>query len=97
MKLTRVGTGPVLEPRSDVPWEKDAVLNAAATLADGTFHLFYRAVSHTPERNRSCIGHAWSADGVRFEREDDPVLRHGIDLSVAAIDHAHRDLAARIE
>jgi len=77
MKLTRVGTTPVLEPRKDVPWESGAVLNAAATHADGKFHLFYRAVSHVPERNRSCIGHAWSDDGVNFERANEPILKNG--------------------
>ena len=76
MKLERVGDGPVLMPRKDVPWEKDAVLNTAATHAGGKFHLFYRAVAHNPgDRNRSCIGHAWSQDGVHFERADDPILR----------------------
>lgn len=78
MQLTRVGDGPILTPRPTVAWEKDAVLNAAAIHADGRFHLFYRGVAHNPgARNRSCIGHAWSGDGVRFERADEPILRHG--------------------
>ena len=77
MKLERVGDGPILEPRKNVTWEKDAVLNAAAIHEDGKFHLFYRAVAHYPDaRNRSCIGHAWSNDGVRFERADEPILRN---------------------
>ena len=77
MKLTRIGDGPVLEPRKNVAWEKSAVLNAAATHADGKFHLFYRGVAHNPgARNRSCIGHAWSADGVHFERAEEPILRN---------------------
>ena len=75
MKLQRVGEGPILTPRKDVPWEKDAIFNAAATHANGKFHLFYRAVAHNPgDRNRSCIGYAWSDDGVRFERQDQPIL-----------------------
>jgi predicted GH43/DUF377 family glycosyl hydrolase len=77
-KLRRVGKGPILTPRTDVPWGKSAVLNAAAIHDGKLFHLFYRGVAHNPgTRNRSCIGHAWSADGVHFERADEPILRHG--------------------
>jgi predicted GH43/DUF377 family glycosyl hydrolase len=60
-----------------VPWEKDAVFNAAAIFADGKFHLFYRGAKDTPHHDRSCIGHAWSSDGVHFERADEPILRNG--------------------
>jgi len=78
MKLSRVGDGPVLKPRKHVAWEHSAVLNAAAIHADGKFHLFYRGVAHYPgARNRSSIGHAWSEDGVHFEPDDEPILRHG--------------------
>jgi len=77
LKLKRVGKGPILEPRPDVPWEKSAVLNAAAIHDGKLFHLFYRAVAHNPgASNRSCIGHAWSRDGVHFERADEPILRN---------------------
>ena len=80
LRLQRVGSGPILTPRKDVPWEKDAVLNAAAiydtTLGRGKFHLLYRAVAHNPDDpNRSSIGYAWSDDGVHFERLAEPVLR----------------------
>jgi predicted GH43/DUF377 family glycosyl hydrolase len=78
MTLTRHENNPVLEPRADNPWEKDSVLNSAVVHADGVFHLFYRAVAHNPgDHNRSCIGHAWSRDGIHFERQDKPVLRSG--------------------
>ncbi|HBF82247.1 MAG TPA: glycosidase [Streptomyces sp.] len=78
MQLERVTDQPVLRPRPDVPWEKDAVLNAAVCEADGLVHLFYRAVAHKPgDPNRSAIGHAWSADGVHFERADEPILAPG--------------------
>jgi len=77
VRLERVGAEPVLRPRQHVPWERDAVLNAAAIHDGRRFHLFYRGITHTPRRNMSCIGHAWSEDGVRFERADEPVLRCG--------------------
>ena len=78
LQLTRVGDGPILRPRPEIPWEKDAVLNASAVYADGTFHLHYRAVAHRPENpNRSSIGYATSPDGVHFERRDAPVLSPG--------------------
>lgn len=78
MKLTRVTPDPILTPRKDIAWEKDAVFNCAAVHHDGAFHLLYRAVAHRPgDRNRSSIGYAWSDDGVDFERLDEPVLRPG--------------------
>src|SRR5512141_1357825 len=78
MRLTRAGSEPVLPPRQNVPWEKDAVLNCAAYHDGRLFHLFYRAVAHNPgDRNRSAIAHAWSEDGVHFDRGDEPILRPG--------------------
>ncbi|MFP4057774.1 MAG: glycosidase [Candidatus Brocadiia bacterium] len=78
MKLERLSPDPVLTPREDVPWEKDAVLNPAAVHHRGRVHLLYRAVAHRPgDRNRSSIGYAWSDDGLHFHRLDQPVLRPG--------------------
>jgi len=78
MRLQRVSNEPILSPREDIAFEKDAVLNAAAIYADDKFHLYYRAVAHNPgDRNRSCIGYAWSHDGVHFERMDTPLLATG--------------------
>lgn len=78
MRLERVSPEPILVPRQDVHWESAAVFNAAAVYHEGTFHLFYRAVEHRPgARNRSCIGHAWSRDGVHFERAEEPALAYG--------------------
>ncbi|MBI5833334.1 MAG: glycosidase [Armatimonadetes bacterium] len=75
MKLQRVGSGPVLTPRAEVAWEKNAVLNTAAIEVNGVTHLFYRAVAHNPgDPNRSVIGHAWSEDGIHFDRAAEPVL-----------------------
>ena len=68
LRLERVGELPILEPRKDVAWEKDAVLNTAAIYDNGKFHLLYRAVAHIPgDMNRSSIGYASSADGIHFE------------------------------
>lgn len=76
MQLKRVGDGPIMTPRKNIPWEKDAVLNAAAVHHGGKFHLLYRAVAHYPDSpNHSCIGYASSTDGVHFDRLDEPVLR----------------------
>lgn len=75
LQLQRAGDKPVLEPRKHVSWEKDTVFNAAAIYDRRLFHLLYRAVAHNPgDRNRSWIGHAWSKDGMHFERHDEPVL-----------------------
>lgn len=74
-RLKRVGDGPIMEPRKDVPWEKDTVFNAGAIYDNGKFHLLYRAVAHNPgDRNRSSIGYTSSVDGIHFDRLDEPVL-----------------------
>ncbi len=83
LRLKRVGEGPIMEPRASVHWEKDTVFNTAAiydtSLDRGPFHLLYRGVAHTPgDPNRSSIGYAWSEDGIRFERLDEPVLRSNV-------------------
>jgi predicted GH43/DUF377 family glycosyl hydrolase len=75
MKLQRISNKPILEPRANIPWEKSAVLNAAAIHDGSHFHLFYRAVAHNPgSLNESCIGHAISRDGIHFDRFDTPIL-----------------------
>ncbi len=76
LRLTRACDGPILEPRQDVPWEKDTVFNAGVIHDHGKFHMLYRAVAHHPgDRNRSSIGYASSVDGIHFDRLDEPVLR----------------------
>jgi len=77
IRLKRVSEKPILVPRRNIKWEQSAVLNAAAIMEAGITHLFYRGVSHVPEKNRSCIGHAWSSDGINFECADNPILRYG--------------------
>jgi predicted GH43/DUF377 family glycosyl hydrolase len=75
LRLHRIGDGPIMKPRKDVPWEKDTVFNSAAIYDSGKFHLLYRAVAHNPgDPNRSCIGYAVSDDGVHFKRLGEPVL-----------------------
>mgnify|MGYP003869143147 CR=1 FL=1 len=77
MKLERVSNEPILEPRENVLWERDAVFNPAIIYEDNTFHLFYRATVHLEgDHNKSSIGHAVSEDGVHFERFDKPILSY---------------------
>lgn len=77
MKLQRVLDRPILSPRKNIWWESDAVFNAAAIHDGKHFHLFYRGVTHKPQKNRSSIGHAWSEDGIHFTCDDEPVLKFG--------------------
>ena len=78
MRVERVSDEPILRPRASVHWESGAVFNTAAAYEDGVFHLFYRAVEHLPGKpNRSCIGHAWSGDGIHFECAAEPALAYG--------------------
>ena len=78
MKLKRAADDPVLSPRKNITWEKDAVFNCGVHFEDGVYHLLYRAVSHKKDDpNRSSIGYAYSKDGVNFKRREKPVLSPG--------------------
>ncbi|KAA9149139.1 glycosylase [Amycolatopsis acidicola] len=61
---------PILRPRGD-GWESANLYNPAAIVVGDRVALLYRA--HAADRV-SRIGLAWSDDGIRFEREDEPVL-----------------------
>jgi len=61
---------PILRPQGD-GWESSNLYNPAAIVVDDEVVLLYRA--HGPDRV-SRIGIATSADGIRFEREAEPVL-----------------------
>lgn len=61
---------PILRPRG-TGWESANLYNPAAIVVGDRVALLYRA--HAADRV-SRIGLAWSEDGVRFDREDDPVL-----------------------
>lgn len=75
MRLKRVEQNPILTPRPEVEWESGAVFNTAVVYDRGAFHLLYRAVKHP---NYSSIGYAKSADGIHFERLNEPVLVPGV-------------------
>lgn len=61
---------PILEPRGD-GWEALAVFNPSVLYEDGRFIMVYRAQDR---RGVSRLGLATSTDGLRFEREPDPIL-----------------------
>ncbi|MCU1413771.1 MAG: glycosylase [Microbacteriaceae bacterium] len=61
---------PVLRPRGD-GWESANVYNPAAIVVDDSVVLLYRA--HSVDK-LSRLGLARSADGIHFEREDEPVF-----------------------
>lgn len=84
---------PILAPQGE-GWESGSVYNPAAVVVDDRVALLYRAhaddiVSH--------VGLAWSDDGIKFDREPDPVLspsenydRYGVeDPRVTLIDDTY--------
>lgn len=66
-KLTRQGSGPILKPDKDLPWEKDGVFNPGVTKFGNEVYLLYRAVGER-EAYISRFGLAKSLDGLNFER-----------------------------
>ena len=71
MKLHRHPDNPILKPNPLHEWEALTVSNCGIVHHNGLFHMFYRAqgldyVSH--------IGYAVSADGVHFNRLQQPIL-----------------------
>ena len=71
MQLQRHLANPILKPNPLHEWESLNVFNCGVVHHNGLFHMFYRAqgvdyVSH--------IGYAVSADGVHFNRLQEPVF-----------------------
>lgn len=71
MKLQRHPSNPVLLPNPTSDWECYNVFNPGAIYHHGLFHLFYRAQGLD---YISRIGYAISADGVHFNRLQQPIL-----------------------
>lgn len=66
-KLTRHGSGPILTPDSNLPWEREGVFNPGAVKFGAEVYLLYRAVGER-EAYVSRFGLAKSHDGINFER-----------------------------
>lgn len=86
VRLHRLSTEPILQPRRDVTWERGACLNSAVLYEDGMWFLFYRAIDHDPDWRQgmpggsaynSSVGLAVSQDGIHFDRLDEPVIPFG--------------------
>ena len=79
LKLTRISEQPILSGNPENHWEQASCYNAAAIKVDGEVHLFYRATDKSTN-GRECedymnyIGHAVSADGLHFTRDQSYVL-----------------------
>ncbi|NOY09877.1 MAG: glycosidase [Spirochaetes bacterium] len=76
IKLIRLSSEPVLMPKKEKSWEASAVFNCAAVYERGLVHLVYRATD-TPSNSKdyiSRLGYAVSADGVHFNRLEEPIL-----------------------
>lgn len=72
LSLKRSARNPIVKPREDKQWEKEATFNPAAVKIGETVHLLYRAVG---DDGVSRIGHTESADGINFHsRSDFPVF-----------------------
>lgn len=71
IKLKRYSKNPILVPRKDVPWEKEATFNGCVVKNEDKFHILYRAESEVTafegmERKQSTIGYGLGIDGVNF-------------------------------
>ena len=71
MKLHRHPDNPILKPNPFHEWESLNVSNCGVVHHNGLFHLFYRAQGLDYV---SRIGYAVSADGVHFNRLQQPIL-----------------------
>jgi len=71
MQLIRHPASPILKPKPLNDWEALNVFNCGVVYFNDLFHMFYRAqgVDYV-----SRIGYAVSADGVHFNRFEQPVL-----------------------
>ena len=102
LRLQRVSEKPLLTPRQEVPWERDAVLNTAAIYTDDRVHLFYRGVAHpgwqlgNDAPYLSSIGHAVSEDGLSFECDSEPVLSPSMEKDGSMIHNPEDPRVAKI-
>jgi len=72
--LTRQGSGPILKPDSNIPWESEGVFNPGIVKYGNEIYMLYRAVGER-EAYVSHFGLAKSSDGINFERVSrDPVF-----------------------
>ncbi len=71
LALMRHPSGPLLYPNPLHEWECKNVFNAAVTQHNGLFHMLYRAQGNDFV---SRIGYAVSADGLNWNRMENPVL-----------------------
>ncbi len=63
----RYKKNPILKPKRNSKWEKEAVFNPAAIYHQGKVHLLYRAIGEH-ENYISRLGYAISEDGFNFKR-----------------------------
>ncbi len=82
IKLQRLSDKPILEPKPHHNWEAAAVFNTAAVFHNGLVHLIYRATDITSNGQRgkyiNSLGYAVSADGIHFNRLENPILVNDI-------------------
>lgn len=71
MKLHRHPSNPILKPNPNNAWEALNVFNCSVVTSHGLFFMFYRAQG---ANYTSSIGGAISADGVHFNRLQQPIL-----------------------
>jgi predicted GH43/DUF377 family glycosyl hydrolase len=69
--LSRASENPILTPNTNHKWEHDGAFNGCVVLAEGQYHMVYRAFSAIKKQNGinmqvSSIGYAKSQDGIHF-------------------------------
>lgn len=78
MQLQRYSDKPILSPKPQHTWEAAAVFNCATIYDNGLVHMVYRATDITSNGSQgryiNSLGYAVSADGVNFNRLEDPIL-----------------------
>ncbi|MEO0806221.1 MAG: beta-fructosidase [Cyanobacteria bacterium J06643_4] len=66
-------TGPLLEPSVNLAWASGRIFAGSTYKEDGLFYLFYSAASEI-DIAEEAIGLATSTDGVRWQKEAQPLL-----------------------
>ncbi|NLB59983.1 MAG: glycosidase [Lentisphaerae bacterium] len=68
--LKRYAGNPILRGK-DLPYPANSVFNAAVTRYAGRYVVVFRTEMY---HGRSCLGQAWSKDGIHWEPEPQPIL-----------------------
>lgn len=73
--IRRWEQNPILEPGTRLPWCSHEIRNPGVIFDGRLFHMAFTAATDLLAGGEMVLGHAWSADGIHFTCDEEPLLR----------------------